>query len=96
MGPRVIGFVVVNPEVLVLRRLARIGRPAPSSEFVRWRMAQLRLEVAAEAAFWDISPRDVARSMAAELAEARAFVGYGIHVPVSARSADAAQRQSGR
>jgi len=66
-----IGFVVINPEVLIARELERGGRYAPGLDFIRWRLAQLREEVRDDAEFWGIPRRDIALSRAAQLADAR-------------------------
>ncbi len=65
------GFVIVNPEVLVARRIERTGQAAPALEIIRWRLEQLELETIVEAHFWDVLPCDVALTRAVRLAKAR-------------------------
>jgi hypothetical protein len=67
----IIGFVVVNPEVLVARRIESTGRLAPALEIIRWRLEQLRTETTIEADFWGVLPCDVALTRAVRLAKAR-------------------------
>lgn len=66
-----IGFAVVNPEVLIARELERGGRFAPGLDFIRWRLAELRRELDDDAEFWGIPSTDIAASRARQLAEAR-------------------------
>lgn len=65
------GKTVLNPEVIIARRLESAGRSVRDLEFIRWRFQRLRLEVIGEAAYWEISFRDIARSRAEQLATAR-------------------------
>ena len=76
-----IGFVVVNIEVLVARYFEQRGGHAPGLDFIRWRAEQLREEVADDAEFWGIPRRDIALTRAAQLAEVRLAAGRESKVP---------------
>lgn len=65
------GFVVVNPDVLIARRLERMGWPAPSLHFIAWRIAEIRAEVQGASLVWTRFHREIAAVRAKQLADAR-------------------------